>query len=203
LTVRLLAASLLAGLLLAGLAGCSQPTPSAATPPPAADAAAPPAPTVYHDAGTIPVGLYGSDWANRDGHEDIRFNTTANVTAILVELAWTDPMQDIDAHLRALTDDCPDADDIDFVYCLVTPFAGEQNFGEFQARGGRPGAPDSPSRLLVSGDDLKAVMDACGDPCTWFAEPWATGPYAAIDFTLHVSVFTDGPPPDGYTAIPA
>jgi hypothetical protein len=172
-------------------------------PPPAA--AAPPV-QVFHKNGTTLVSQYAnpvlpSQW----GSLGIDFKAAQNATAILVEVAWDDTTVDLDARAQADVKRCPWTDPMDIAACATLGSAladGSFEFGVFQNTNGTPGAGDSPSRVLVDGEWLAEVLDACANPCPWTAYAWARTPAADVTWDLAVSVFY-GPVPPGYTALPA
>lgn len=111
-----------------------------------------------------------------------------DVTGIVVELAWTDPVYDLDLRLEG-----PDAEAV---------FPPESSGGgltfsrghAYHAYGGNTGMPDGPLRLVV--DDPEALALA-GDWRWSVTSKTANG----VAFTVAVSLFAGATPPAGYTAL--
>ncbi len=139
------------------------------------------------------------------------FNATPDAMAILVEVAWNDTFQDLDAELKFKEDipchtgfpsaACTVLDPTGHPQALVNNWLG-QDVGQFKNRDGLPGAPDSPSRILVERDTLRILGAYCEENCTWFPSLENKGPFVDLEFHLFVSVFYGQAPPPGYTAIP-
>jgi len=206
------AIAILAALLLAG---CSQgpghsPDAGASAPPGSLEPPSQPSPlSVFHLDGTATVGL----WARNDpdgmgGYPRLAFNITPATVAIVVEVAWDDPRQDLDARTwPERLQECPPTwqppdpwslgDDL---ACELSNLDGRRAF--MDAEGG-PGQGDSPSRVAVDAAQVAEMRERCGEEgCTWAAWAWARHPVVGLQWDLWVSVF-ETPVPEGYTAIPA
>jgi hypothetical protein len=110
------------------------------------------------------------------GGESTAFEVTSNVTLLYAEIAWDDPVQDIDLALAS-----PDAG--------MTGTA--QNF-DYVAQGGSPGAPDSPHSLTIA-------SPTAGD---WQASAFADGAAAMVDYRVAITLFHgETAVPAGYTAL--
>jgi hypothetical protein len=110
------------------------------------------------------------------GGAAVPFNVTSNVTLLYVEIAWEDPVQDIDLALAS-----PDAG--------MTGTA--QNFDYVQS-GGMPGAPDSPHSITIP-------SPAAGD---WLASAFADGAAAMVDYRVAITLFHgEDAVPAGYSAL--
>jgi hypothetical protein len=194
--------------LAATLAGCAggegQPDATAApAPPPVTEAARPPETFAAH--GHIVAAYRSNPTAFGADFPRIFFNVTGDVTAILIELAWDDPVQDLDAYAHGDHGPCDDpALDPDRAACEADFTLDGYDLAEVRNRGGGPGAPDSPSRVLATRDDLAGLLGVCGDPCAFGSYPTThqTEPAAAdVEWRNYVTLF-HGPVPDGFTAIP-
>lgn len=169
---KTLASSLLVGVLLLGMSGCLS-SPSSSAPPMHAGTAADPAPaTIVRGTGSIAA----SGPALAVGGASIPFTVTSNVTLLFAEIAWDDPVQDIDL-------------------ALASPEAGmtgtAQNF-DYVATGGMPGAPDSPHSLTIP-------SPTAGD---WQASAFANGAAAMVDYRIVVTLFHgEATVPAGYSAL--
>jgi hypothetical protein len=158
---------LLAALALALGAGCLSDRPGASV---AAPAAQPP--TVLHGEGQVTasgpmVAVSGEPYG---------FDVGGNVTLLLAEIQWEDPVQDLDLALAS-----PSA----------ATTGGVQTF-DHVAEGGSPGAPDSPHRLAVEAPET-------GD---WQATAFGDGASAMVPFTLAITLFHgETSVPDGYSAL--
>lgn len=194
---------LLVPIALALLAGCSGP-PAATAP---GEGSAPPAADVQvHE-------LHGDSVAMlRPGGVPERpvlaFGTGPGVQAIVVELAWDDGPQDLDSFLRADVEHCPTGESplsqaFNRTACAVEDAYFEYpGFGAYRNSEGGLGEPDNPSRFIVAGEELAAVLAQCSDPCRWESWAEARDPAAAVGWSLYVSVFRGGGVPLDYTAIP-
>lgn len=175
--------------------------------PPVSSVSAPtPAPTppvVYAKHNTTTLGIFANPTITpgEGDHFGVSFNTTADVRAIMVEVAWNDTVQDLDAYLKADVEECPYDDSLEDLACNVDNWSYQYEFGVFQNKNGSPGMGDSPSRVLLDGDDLAEVIDACEGTCNWRALPWGRAPFADLEWHMWVSVFYEDVP-EGYTAIP-
>jgi hypothetical protein len=195
----------LLAVLAAALAGCAagggHPDADHSTPP----AAEAPPPETFAAHGRIGAAYRSNPTAFGADFPRIFFNVTGDVTAVLVELAWDDPVQDLDAFAHGDHGPCAeDASDPDRVGCEVDWSLDGYDFAEVRNRGGGPGAPDSPSRVLATRDDLAGLLARCGDPCAFGSYPTThqTEPLAAdVEWWNYVTLFR-GPVPDGFTAIP-
>lgn len=110
------------------------------------------------------------------GGTPMTFSVAPNATLLLAEIAWDDPVQDINL-------------------ALASPSAGmtgtAQNF-DHVAEGGSPGMPDSPHSLAVASPET-------GD---WQASAFANGGGANVEFRIAVTLFHgETTVPEGYTAI--
>lgn len=157
----------LAAALLALGAGCISDRPASG---PAPAAAQPP--TVLLSEGQVaasgPVVAVGGD--------SYPFSVDPSVTLLLAEIQWEDPVQDIDLALAS-----PSAGTV----------GGAQNF-DHQAKGGSPGMPDSPHRLLVEAPE----------PGDWQATAFADGAGAMVTYHLAITLFHgETAVPDGYSAL--
>jgi hypothetical protein len=125
----------------------------------------------------------------------IVFTTDDNITAALIELAWTDQLgQDLDVNFGVWVGECTDP-----AGCLQEP-SHWRTWGNFSGDYGRP---DSPARILVQGSELQDAISACVKPCYWWAGPSSKSPtWAEVDWHLRVTVFRT-PVPPGYSALPA
>lgn len=188
------------------LAGCAVPAEEPQAAEPATEQTEwPRVVEVYARNGSTTIGARELAIPENDA---LRFNTTVNLTGILVELAWSDAHQDLNTLLQADVEHCPKGNGGpvesvgDLVFCQVDGvfFGG---FGAYRDTDGGTGTPDNPSRLLIQGGDLGAVVEACGDPCPWEAWVGAAAGHAKVDWTLYVSVFYGGEVvPTHYSAIP-
>ncbi len=139
------------------------------------------------------------------------FNTTPDATAIVVEVAWNDTFQDLDAELKFEEDipchtgfpsaTCTVLDPTGHPQALVNHWLG-QDVGQFKNDGGSLGAPDNPSRIIVEGDDLRHLSYYCEEICEWYTSADNKGPFIDLDWHLYISIFYGVEIPDGYTAIP-
>jgi hypothetical protein len=106
----------------------------------------------------------------------MNFTVGSDVTLVYAEMAWEDPVQDLDLGLAS-----PDAG--------MTGTA--QNF-DHVAKGGMPGAPDSPHSLTIVGPA----------PGEWLATAFANGAASMVDYRIAVTLFHgETTVPDGYTAL--
>lgn len=158
------AAALAAALALAGCVSGPSAEPASA---PAAEP-----PTVLRGEGMVtasgPMVAVGS--------QGFPFRVESNVTLLLAEIQWEDPVQDLDL-------------------ALASPSAGmtgtAQNF-DHVAEGGSPGAPDSPHGLTVEAPET-------GD---WQASAFANGAGAAVSYRLAITLFHgEATVPGGYSAL--
>jgi hypothetical protein len=129
-------------------------------------------PTVVHGSGTITA----SGPVLAIGGASIPFTVDGNVTLLFAEIAWDDPVQDIDL-------------------ALASPSAGmtgaAQNYDHL-ATGGMPGAPDSPHSLTLP------APEAGG----WQASAFANIVAAQIEYRIAVTLFYgETAVPEGYTAL--
>lgn len=124
-------------------------------------------------AGSQMVG-YVSPTGSADPHL-FGFVVDQGAVAIVAELAWDQPLMDLDLLLNA-----PSCDATGAGTCLTQ--------GD-----GMPGQGDSPVMLIVTGDALAEVGD-------WTLGIWAKDG-ANVEFRTVVTVFYGDMPPDGYTAL--
>lgn len=163
-------------------AGCSDddggdttPTP---TPTPDGDGA-PMEDMVFRLNGTsgVGAGVPGGGSISSQG-DSLDFTVEENATLLYAELAWDDPVTDLDIAVRS-----PAAQDQ----------ANVQTY-DHGVQGGGPGQPDSPHSLTLSGSDLMAGA--------WSATAFANGASAGVPFRLAVTVFYGADAvPEGYTAL--
>lgn len=166
--MRPTASALLAGLLLTLAAGCLSDRPAQGPGP--SQAAEPP--TLLHAEGQVTA----SGPMLAVGGAPFTFPVAANVTLLLAEIQWEDPVQDLDL-------------------ALASPSAGTtgtaQNF-DHRAEGGAPGAPDSPHQLAVEAPET-------GD---WQATAFGNGGGAMVEYRLAITLFHgETAVPDGYTGL--
>lgn len=189
-------------LALVVFAGCADRAPDPA-PAPAAEGADPPRlPELYAAHGTTVVGV----WARPvvpgiDESPRLWFNVTGEQTGIVVELAWNDTVQDLDARINSRVDLCAQGDEIFFVFCAIAEALHIKVPGDLWNDQGSLGDPDSPSRLVVTREEVQAFLELCGDPCHVSSYPWAQDPIVDVEWFLYVTVFY-GEVPEDYTAIP-
>jgi hypothetical protein len=162
----LLPAALAAALCLA--AGCLAPRPEGGE-----EAAAWPPPTVLRTGGLV---VASGPMVAVPGGDTYAFAVAANVTLLLAEIRWDDPVQDLDL-------------------ALASPSAGGagrvQNF-DHAASGGSPGSPDSPHSLEVD-------VPETGE---WRASAFGNGAAAAVEYRLALTLFHgESDVPAGYTAL--
>lgn len=124
---------------------------------------------------------------------DVTFTSDDNITALLVELEWSDQLgQDLDPLVGVWVGDCTDP-----AGCLQEP----SKWRTWGNQSGDLGAPDSPVRILVDGQDLADAIADCVKPCYWFAGPTSKSTtWTEVDWHLRVTVFRTPVPPD-YTAL--
>lgn len=195
---------LLLAVLLGAGAGCvgdGPAEPPAAGAPPQSEG---PGHVTFTARGTTVAAFRSNPTVFADSFPRIWFNVTSNVTALLVELAWDDPVQDLDAFANAAAPSCPESDTADRAACEADATLDGYSFSEVRNRGGGPGAPDSPSRVLATREVLAPILDLCGDPCPFGSYPRThqMGPVSAnVAWENHVTLFY-GPVPEGFTAIP-
>lgn len=140
--------------------------------------------------------LYAIDAHTTTSEQERRvivFTSDDNITAILVELAWTDALgQDIDPHLGVWVGECTTPQG-----CVQEP----SRWRRWSNQSGDFGSPDSPARILVQGDELADAISECVKPCYWYAAPSSKSEtWAEVDWRLRVTVFRT-PIPAGYTAL--
>lgn len=190
-------------LLTALLAGCNQPASTSLADVPDQTSAA--YSLVYHIEGYTELAVFaGLPAPGSQGGPVLRFNTTENLTAVVLEVAWNDTVQDLDAALSA------DVNGICFdpPNCVhpLSSLSGTAytSFGDFYNQNGTVGDPDSPSRIVVKGLALQDVLDECASPCEWGAGALTKGkgPWVQVSWNLWVTVFYNEEPPSSYTAVP-
>lgn len=128
----------------------------------------------------------------------LRFPVEAGATAVVVEVAWNDTVQDLDAYLAGAKD-CYDR--VPFpdmaVVCLGDLVAADGTYGLWWNRDGAVGQPDSPSRIVATGAQL-----ADAGTGTWQAHTWAKDASADLEFHVFATVLYDGSDPAAFTAVP-
>lgn len=183
--MRTLLACLLALCLSAALAGCSDDnggdggTPTGA--PPTDDDNETAQDTTFRLNGTSGVGAgvpMGPSLSSQG--DSLDFTVEENATLIFAELAWDDPVVDLDLALRS-----PNAVD-----------QGNIQTYDHTAQGGGPGQPDSPHSLTLTGADVV--------PGDWRGTTFASGASAGVPFRMAVSVFYgETEVPEGFSALNA
>ncbi len=191
------------------LAGCSDaPWAEPETPREPDSVEAPLDPATYQTNGTIvalnPIGGPGY-WLTR-------FPVNHDVQWILVELVWDDPIADLDAYINGnggcpefqQPNDCTLDDRIDDL--------GEDRPGLWQNREGTLGRPDSPSRILLSREDIQAGLSRCkqrSDSEGVDCHEWTAGANPGLDevgvdvaWTMYVTVGYEQSYDSAYTLIP-
>ncbi|MGB0652908.1 MAG: hypothetical protein ACPGQL_06880 [Thermoplasmatota archaeon] len=157
------------------------------------DAADAVGPTVIHVAGRTNVNAahWGYDTALGPGVPAARFWPLEGLRAIVVELDWDDPVQDLDVQLSAPYD-CTDEVD------LVRELAGQDGRGYWMDREGHLGAPDAVSTVIARGSELDAFASGCAE--RWTAGIRSKDANAQLEWRMAVSLFYDDEPLAGYTA---
>lgn len=188
------------------LAGCAAPAATVAPQSAPADAAAPPpdaaevAPGVFARTGAYDATLDASVGAPVPCvdvtclHAQVCVDACVNgvrqelspakaAVALLVELRWEGPL---DLDLRAYPDSAA------LFVTTEGPHLPER--AHFVDEDGAPGAPDGVARVLVE----DASLFPAGEP--WAAVVTAKGAAAQVSFSLRVTEFFGGAPPEGWTA---
>ena len=133
-------------------------------------------PQVSRGVGNTGVGAGAGGTAANLAGTGGAFTVSENATILLAEIKWADPVQDIDLSL-----DTPDG-----------PDASGNDFFDYTATGGSPGAPDSPHSLMISAPET-------GE---WRLTGFGNGPAAQVDYSWVVTIFYgETAVPDGYTAL--
>lgn len=191
----LLLLALLFGGFLAGCAEDNAPPPVDCATDPAQAACNPPAPeepvSFLQENRSTNILAFGRQEGSVGASID--FNVDHNVTAIFVELAWTDPASvwDLDAKADAsFSQVCPFENLTDV--CGLPPDYRPM-FGEFRNTNGSYGFPDSPSRLSITAEPLREVLAACPDPCKWVVAPYAKDAAADVTWSLNVTIYGGHP----------
>ena len=120
--------------------------------------------------------------------EALQFNTTTNLTALALILAWDDANQSLNPFLQSSKWQCTDQGSGPFtdlgetLQCKTDPLVGNPRDGEF--RGGKRLA-DGRTRILVLGEeDLRDVQTRCLPQCEWKA--WPVGSFGGVPPTVNV-----------------
>lgn len=129
-------------------------------------------PAVFDGSGTATV----STSAGGLSQGGLDFTVDPGATLLYAELAWDDPVADLDLALASPASDSQ---------------AGEVNW-DHSAEGGMPGSPDSPHSLT-----LESPQDG-----TWQGGAIANGAAANVAYRIAVTVFYgETSVPEGYTAL--
>jgi hypothetical protein len=132
----------------------------------------------------------------------LEFTVPLDVSAVFLELAWDDPVQDLNLLVTTGVFQCA-ADQLvpsdpslpDDPFCHTHAYFGVPGEGRFLAEGGNQGEPNSPTRLLLRGPILQRTMEQCGDLCPFWARPTSDfWPSVGVAWTIDVWVYT-GPSP--------
>lgn len=157
--------------------------------------------TTYSTKGTTTANAagWGLDTALGLGVRAMDLYVPANATALIVELVWNDPVQDLDAEVHGPTD----------ASVAGGPFCGLAVTGSpsWCDLDGSIAAPDSPSRIDLAG--LGGSLSDCRKPgrvewgaCNVFALGFRSkDANALLDWRLVATVFVGGPPPEGFSAL--
>lgn len=120
----------------------------------------------------------------------------ANVTGIVAELRWTGERNHFDLYMTSPRW-CPGPFPGDFV-CYIQWSATGSSAGSHKSAGQPAGPSGGSLRLQVSAETIQ--KEPCSEKeCTWIG---LADPRVAVnsDYDLRVTVFTNAPPPEGFTA---
>lgn len=203
-------------LLLA--AGCAEPSAPAAPGP--ADAGPDPSPAVP-DKPTLVEAVVAEDGRlqratfHGEGHVgaeavtylagpmdtegwQLEFPVAAGATAVVVEVAWNDTVQDLDAVLGGANGCFDHVPFPEFVAeCMVDLVRGDGTYGYWWNKEGSVGMPDSPSRIVATGPQLQDAGEG-----TWTAYIWSKDVNVELGFHIFATVLYDGTDPAAVSVIP-
>lgn len=153
----------------------------------------------FHGSGEVGAGVatWFAGHVAADG-DQLPFKVRDGATAVVVELAWNDTVQDMDAMLLA-ANGCFDRHGFpDFLAtCLADVVVADGSQGTWWNKGGAIGMPDSVSRIVVDGEAL-----AAGGTGEWLAYAWTKDANVGLAFHVYATVLYDGRDPATFTAVP-
>lgn len=185
----------------------------ASTPGNGSDPSAGPQVFVYHAQGNTSANaaMWGLDSSLMAGVRAMDLFVPEHATGLVVEVAWSDPVQDLDAEMHApedLADPVRQTQRSQPFTCVVGQSRAP---GVYCNPGGRVGAPDAPSRIALDADELAEHLA----PCSPSSQPywgecgvWAIGfrskdVNAMVQWHVYASVFVGQEIPKGYSAVPS
>ncbi|HET6398568.1 MAG TPA: hypothetical protein VFH47_03340 [Candidatus Thermoplasmatota archaeon] len=187
-------------------AGCAAPTadlPAVAHAAPAPDQ--PPAPVVHRNNGTMPPAPVSWLGGFSTPSGKLVFDAPPEAVALVLELAWHDPLQDLDMHIvapRGCHGDPRPADLqeglLRMAACFPETVAPSGTDGVWKADGGGLGAGDSPIRFVVGESELRQFgCRSTDERCTWHLFASADVAHGELRVQWAATVFFE-PPPPGY-----
>lgn len=139
----------------------------------------------------VNIGLTGPD-------RSAQVMVWANVTGIVAELRWTGERNHFDLYVTSPRW-CPDSGlSPQSVVCYLQWWATGSSAGSHKSAGQPAGPSGGSLRLEVSAETIQ--KESCDEKeCSWFG---VANPRFAVnsDYDLRVTIFTNAPPPEGFTA---
>jgi len=168
---------------------------------------------VYHAHGNTTANalMWGLDASLMAGVRAMDLFVPEHATGLVVEVAWDDAVQDLDAELHAPEDLSDPVREVQRTQPFTCMAGQSRAPGVYCNSAGHLGAPDAPSRIALSGSDLQAHLA----PCSPSSQPywgecgvWAIGfrskdANAMVPWHVYATVFIGQEIPDGYTAVPS